>query len=197
MKLSEPVRDALQRLIRMGLDSGLARLAHLTGAPWEAVGVSVRAGSADELRQRSPAPDQGHCGAFFSMPGGVFVVSFPDASVAAVTQAFFRGFSKKAEAWKGKEPDAVAEISNMVVNPVANVLGDTALMTIFLSSPQVERGDWGELDAKAFAGLALGEDKDVLRADVRLESGPLSSSCAMVILLNSALAGRFCEALAG
>ena len=196
MNISEPVRDRLLRLVRMGLDSGVARLAQISGAVWQVGEVSIREGGADELRPERAEGEPAHFGAIFQMPGGVFLVSFPEASAGAVTQAFFRGFSKKTDTWKDKQSDAVAEISNMVVNPVANVLGDAALMIIFLSSPQVERGGWAELGDKAFERLVLREDRAVVRTDVALESPDLASSCRITILFNSALAGHFSEALA-
>jgi len=80
---------------------------------------------------------------------------------------------------------------------VINVLGDAALMIIFLSAPQLQRGRRGELDDRAFEKLVLRDDKAVVRADILLESRELSSSCSIAILFNSALAGQFSETLAG
>lgn len=192
---SEPVRERILSLIRTGLDAGIARLTQITGAPWEAASVSIREGKAADMRQDAAGRGAEHRGAIFKMPGGVFSVSFPAASATAVTQAFFGRFSKNADTWKDKEGDAVAEISNMVVNPVANVLGDAVMMVIFLTSPQETRGDWGASQDQAFDQLLLWEDQGVMRVDIHLECGPLSSSCAMLILFNSALAERFCESL--
>jgi len=195
MMLSEPVRRHLLRLIRMGLDAGVGRLAQLSGAVWEVSEINLREGKADELRQAKPAQDPGHCGAFFQMPGGVFLLAFPDASVTAVAKAFVKGFSRKGDGWAGKDADVMAEVSNMVVNPVVNVLGDAALMIVFLSSPQVQRAGGAQLDAMAFDRLVLREDKGVLHADIRLRSEGLSSQCRLLMIFNSALAEILAECL--
>lgn len=196
MLLSEPARETLLRLIRLGLDHGIERLTQISGASWQVSDLSVCQGTLEETPQPSPAGAADYYGAYFTIAGGVFLVAMPEASAAAVAQSFFRRFSRKsADAWKGKENDAVGEIANMVVNPVANILGDNALMTIFLSSPQVVRGGWQELDDKAFEKLVLREDKAVLRADIGMDSQELSSSCRIVIIFNSAFAGHLAQAL--
>ena len=196
MILSDTVQQQLQRLLRTGMDSGLARLTQISGAPWQVSELSLRQGPARELRL-PPAKSPQYCGALFTMPGGVFLVAFPEESSAAVARAFFKGFSKKPDAWKGKEPDAVAEIANMVVNPVVNLLGDAALMIIFLSSPEVWQGDLSMLDETAFGKLLLREDGQAVRADVRIASPELSASGCVAMLLNSALADHLAEALGG
>lgn len=196
MRLSDPVQQRLQRLLRTGMDTGLARLTQISGAPWTVDALTLRQGRAGELRL-TPAGGAPHCAALFTMPGGVFLVSFPEASAAAVARAFFKGFSKKPDAWKGKEPDAVAEIANMVVNPAVNLLGDAALMIIFLSSPEVWQGEPGMLDETAFGRLLLREDGLALRADIAVSSPELPASGSVTMLLNSALAEHLAEALGG
>ncbi|MCX5795187.1 MAG: hypothetical protein NTY77_06830 [Elusimicrobia bacterium] len=196
MILSETVQQHLRRLLRTGMDSALARLTQISGAPWQVSESSLRQGPAEGLRRPQAAGPQ-HCGALFTLPGGVFLVAFPDASAEAVARAFFKGFSKKPDSWKGKEPDAVAEISNMVVNPVINSLGDAALMIIFLSSPEVWQGDLSMLDETAFGKLLLREDGQAVRADIQIASAELGASGVITMLLNSALAGHLAEALDG
>jgi hypothetical protein len=194
MMLSDTVQGHLQRLMRSGMDSGLARLTQISGAAWQVGELDIRQGPAAGLRL-PPAGGPQHCGALFTMPGGVFLVSFPEDSAATVSKAFFKGFSKKPDAWKGKEPDAVAEIANMVVNPVINLLGDAALMIIFLSTPEVWQGDLNMLDETSFGRLLLLEDGQAARVDIRISSAELSASGAIIMLLNSALASHLAEAL--
>jgi|GEM_PF-3880957 len=194
MILSDTVQQHLRRLMRTGMDSGLARLTQISGAPWQVGEFSLRQGPAEGLRL-PPAAGRHHCGALFTLPGGVFLVTFPEPSATAVVQAFFKGFSKKPDAWKGMGPDAVAEISNMVVNPVINLLGDAALMIIFLSSPEVWQGDLNMLDEMAFGKLLLREDGLAVRADIQVASEELSASGSISMLLNSALASHLAEAL--
>ncbi len=194
MILSGTVQQHLQRLMRTGMDSGLARLTQISGAPWQAGEFSLRQGPANEMR-RPPKAGAQHCGAIFTLPGGVFLVTFPEASAATVAQAFFKGFSKKPGAWTGMEPDAVAEIANMVVNPVINLLSDAALMIIFLSSPEVWQGDLTTLDEMAFGKLLLREDGQAVRADIQIVSADLGACGAISMLLNSALASHLAEAL--
>jgi hypothetical protein len=193
MNLPAPVQQQLQRLMRTGMDAGLARLTQISGAPWQVDGLTLRQGPARDLRL-APAAAPPHCAALFTMPGGVFLVSFPEESAAAVARAFFKGFSKKPDAWKGKEPDAVAEIANMVVNPAVNLLGDAALMIIFLSSPEVWQGDVGMLDETAFGKLLLREDGLAVRADISVSSPQLPASGTVTMLMNSALAEHLAEA---
>jgi hypothetical protein len=194
MTLSDTVLKHLQRLMRTGLDSGLARLTQISGTPWQVGELSIRQGPAAGLRL-PPTGGPLHCGALFTMPGGVFLMSFPEDSAATVTKAFFKGFSKKPDAWRGKEPDAVAEIANIVVNPVINILGDAALMIIFLSSPEVWQGDLGMLDETAFGKLLLLEDGQAARVDIRIASAESGAGGAIIMLFNSALAGHLAEAL--
>jgi hypothetical protein len=194
MILSDTVQQHLQRLMRAGMDSGLARLTQLSGAAWQAGEFSLRQGEAAGLRL-SPAAGQRHCGAIFAVSGGVFLVTFPDASAEAVARAFFKGFSHKPDAWKGKEPDAVADIANMVVNPVINLLGDAALMVNFLSAPEIRQGDLGMLEEMAFKKLPLREDGQAVRADIKIASAELPACGAITLLLNSTLASQLAEAL--
>jgi hypothetical protein len=194
MILSDTVQQHLRRLMRTGMDSGLARLANISGAPWQAGELSIRQGPAEGLRLPQAAGPQ-HCGAIFTMPGGVFLATFPEASAAAVAGAFFKGFSKRPDAWKGKGPDAVAEIANIVLNPVVNLLGDAALMIIFLSPPEVRQGEMNLLDEEAFGKLLLREDGQAVRADIQIASAELRASGAISMLLNSALAGLLAESL--
>jgi hypothetical protein len=196
MSLPAPVQQQLQRLMRTGMDAGLARLTQISGAPWLVEGLTLRQGPAKDLRL-SPAGGPPHCAALFTMPGGVFLVAFPDTSAEAVARAFFKGFSKKPDAWKGKEPDAVAEIANMVVNPAVNLLGDAALMIIFLSSPEIWQGEPGMLEETAFGKLLLREDGLAARADIAISSPELPASGTVVMLMNSALADHLTEALGG
>ncbi|MBI5241835.1 MAG: hypothetical protein HY926_15285 [Elusimicrobia bacterium] len=194
MNLPDSVQQQLQRLLRTGMDTGLARLTQISGAPWQVSGLSLSHGPAQDLRRPAAGGPQ-HCAALFTMPGGVFLVAFPEESAAAVARAFFKGFSKKPDAWKGKEPDAVAEIANMVVNPAVNLLGDAALMIIFLSSPEVWRGDMSMLDETAFGKLLLREDGAAVRAEIGIVSPELPASGTVIMLMNSALAEHLAEAL--
>jgi hypothetical protein len=129
------------------------------------------------------------------MPGGVFLVVFPQASGLAVVQAFFSGFSRNPQAMQGKECDAVAEISNMVVNPVVNALGDTCGMLIFLSAPLLMEGGREALVDLAFEKLVVREDRTVLRTDISLDSPESGSRCEIVALFNSAFTGHLLPAL--
>jgi hypothetical protein len=194
MILSGTAQQHLWRLMRAGMDSGLARLTQIAGAPWQAGELSIRQGPAEGLHL-PPAAGPQHCGALFTIAGGVFLAAFPEASAAAVAQAFFKGFSNKPDAWRGKEPEAVAEIANMVVNPLINLLGDATLMTIFLSAPEIWQGNLSRLDATAFGKLLLREDGQAARADIQIASAELRARGAITMLLNSALAGRLAEAL--
>ena len=194
MKLSASGEKRLLGLIREGLESGARRLEQISGAPWEVAELGVRQGEARDMRRVRTAAEATHCGAIFSIPGGVFLLAFPEASAAAVAQAFFRGYSSKPQEWRGHESEAVEEIANIVVNPVANVIGDAALMTLFLSAPSFLRAPLDELDGKAFAKMLLREDNLVVRADIRLESKTLGADCGMAALFNSAFADQLSEA---
>ena len=50
MTLSDTVLKHLQRLMRTGLDSGLARLTQISGTPWQVGELSIRQGPAAGLR---------------------------------------------------------------------------------------------------------------------------------------------------
>jgi hypothetical protein len=194
MILSDTVQKHLQRLMRAGMDSGLARLTQLSGAAWQAGEFTLRQGEAEGLRL-PPAAGQRHCGAIFALSGGVFLVTFPDASAEAVARAYFKGFSHKPDAWKGKEPDAVADIANMVINPVINLLGDATLLVSILSAPEVRQGGLGLLDEMAFKKLQLREDGQAVRADIKIASEELRACGAITMLINSTLASQLAEAL--
>ena len=194
MILSDSGRQQLRRLLQTGMDAGSARLTRISGAVWQVLELSLRQGSAAELRL-PPGERPRHTAALFTMPGGAVLVAFPAPSATSLAQAFMKALDRGPESLKDQEDDAVAEIANMMVNPALNLLGDAMLRTIFLSSPELRRGELGQLDEAALAKLPSARDAQTLRADLRLGAPGLGASCSVVLLFDAGFTDHLAEAL--
>ncbi|MFA6316187.1 MAG: hypothetical protein WC943_02125 [Elusimicrobiota bacterium] len=198
MTLSPKARESLLGLVRRSLAESAARLSAISKTSWDVPSLEVSTGSAEEGLSLPAGKDGGsHYGVYFIIPGGVFLVLYPQESGAAVAHAFMSGLGSEAKALPDLEPSALGEVSNILINTVSSAIGDACGMLVFLSAPEVRKGDRTELSHSAFDRLVVREDPSVVVGRAEMASPDLPGRCSVFFALNSAMAGQLAGALEG
>jgi chemotaxis protein CheY-P-specific phosphatase CheC len=176
----------LLRLIERGVSLSADKLAKISRTDWNTQTVSINAAPIEEFRGNSLKDETDHVGAFFTMPGGVFLVVFPARSAAAFADAFLPRSEKNPPVIADRERECLAEISNIVVNAVAGAVADACGASFFMSAPRMAWGKKRELLKQAPGYLSPPGEQYTVMAYVHMSSNVLSADCNMFILLNAA-----------
>ncbi|OGS27588.1 MAG: hypothetical protein A3J70_06180 [Elusimicrobia bacterium RIFCSPHIGHO2_02_FULL_61_10] len=138
MNFSDNAQKKLLKLIA-------ERFSEKAGPDW-CVRTTALAAIPDENFRSSLGKDPAdYYGAYFSIPGGMFLTMFSLPSSSEMTDAFILGTRELAsspaygamkEMMPELEPMAMAEFSNILTHVILDALADAAGMAVFLSAPQ-------------------------------------------------------------
>lgn len=195
MNTSESSEQGLLSLIEKGVENSASKLAALSHADWDTQTVSIKTASVSMIQDSMLRDDKDQFGAYFTMPGGVFLVMFPVRSGAAFADIFLPSGEKHQNAIKNREQESMAEISNVVVNAVAASIADACDTAFFLSAPQMSQGKKKDLLQAAPDMIQTPGEKFAVMAYVHMSSAALSSDCTVVLLLSASWRKRLLEAL--
>lgn len=193
MSFSESAHQALLELIERGVSDSAGKLATASRTEWKTETVSIRSATMDGLMTVLAGDKADHAGALFSMQGGTFVVMFTQGSTKALSKAFLP--EKGGGAPPDLEKESIAEISNIVVHCVANVIGDACDEVLFVSAPEMTQGKKADLLKLAAGKFKAQDEASAIVAYINLYSVALSSDCTIVLLLNSVWRNRLLQAL--
>lgn len=195
MSLNETAQQALLRIIESGMNASADKLAKISRTRWQMQTTSISTVPLERLEPILGADGKNHYGAYFSMPGGVFLVLLPQQSGSAIADAYLSGGSGLKKDQKELIQEAVAEISNVVVNAVASTLADACDMAFFVSAPEMAFGKKEDILAEAPKKFKSSGENLSIMTYVHMSSPSLSSDCTVVILLNSRWKDRLLQAL--
>lgn len=193
MTFSESTQQSFLKLIETGVSASADKLATTSHTEWKTETVSIRSAPVDNLRTVLAGDATEHAGALFSMPGGMFVVMFTKKSGGSLAKAFLPGHPSDQVARLEKE--SLAEISNIVIHSVANVIADACDEVLFVSAPEMVTGKKEEILKLAGSKFKESDETSAVVAYIHLYSVALSSDCTIVLLLNSIWNNRLLKAL--
>lgn len=195
MTLSDSAQQALLKLIENGMNASADKLAKISHTRWQMQTTSISTAPLERFESILAPDDNDHYGAYFSMPGGVFLVILSQKSGSAVADAYLSQGGKRLESKRELVQEAVAEISNVVVNTVAATLADACDMVFFLSAPEMTYGKKEYIMTEAPKKFKSSGENFTIMTYVHMSSPSLSSDCTVVILLNSRWRDRLLQAL--
>jgi chemotaxis protein CheY-P-specific phosphatase CheC len=187
--------QALLRLIETGVSNSADKLAKISKTDWSTQTVSIKTAPLERFQDTLVREEKEQCCAYFTMPGGVFLVMFPERSGTAFADIFLPINPKNPVAIKNRELETLAEISNIVVNTVAATIADACDTAFFLSTPKMSQGKKRDLLAAAPGMVTPAGEKFTVMAYVHMSSETLSSDCNMFFLLNAVWKERLLSAL--
>ncbi|MBI4060727.1 MAG: hypothetical protein HY403_04785 [Elusimicrobia bacterium] len=193
MTFDESAQKVLLGLVEKGVSASADKLATTSHTEWRTETVSIRSAPLANLQTVLAGDETQHAGAFFSMPGGMFLVMFTKQSGGALAKAFLPG--RAADQAAALEREAVAEISNIVVHSVANIVADACDEVLFVSAPEVVNGRKADLLKIASAKFQGSDGASAIVAYIHLFSVVLFSDCTIILLLNSTWRDRLLKAL--
>ena len=157
----------LHAVITKGAQAAASALQAITGIPGNSrVPLPV---PLSREQPRPPAQDE-PCRAFYVfMPGGVFLVLFPVGSPFVGT--FLARLKMPVGEAARMENTILQEVSNILVNGIANPMGDSCGMRFFLSAPRQMAGSQGEIVAETYRRFTAYGDQSGFSSVVSLESG--------------------------
>lgn len=189
-----PEQDLLS-LIEKGISNSAAKLASISKTEWTTQTVSIKTTPLSDLKSSVIKDEKEHYGAYFTMPGGVFLAMFPTKSGGAFADAFLSACVGRPDGIKDREQTVMAEISNIVVNTVATTIANSCDMAFFLSAPKLSKGSKKDLLEAAPAMISPPGGKYMVMAYVHLSSAEMSSDCTIILLLSAAWKQRIIDAL--
>lgn len=193
MTFSESAQQVLLGLIEIGVIGSAGKLATVSRTEWKTETVSITSTPIGEIRPVLLGDQAEQAGAFFSIPGGMFVVMFTRKSGRAMAKAFLPG--RSSEEVPHLEGETLAEISNIVVHSVINTIADVCDEVLFISAPMVINGKRGDLLKLAGRKFTESDGASAIVANVHLYSIALASDCTIALLLNSVWKERLLKAL--
>lgn len=183
--MSEPVPGLLQ-VIGAGLDAASARLEKLSRTRWAMQTVSVRQLGPEELSAALSSDHGEGFGVLFSAGDSRFVVFFSAASATAICRAFL-GKAYAAAA----ERDAIAEVSNIVVNAMIDEVGNALNEPLLLSAPRVVEGERSAIMGRVLESFRSGSRPRPVVSQVHMTAEGLSADCSVVLMMSSATHAAF------
>jgi chemotaxis protein CheY-P-specific phosphatase CheC len=178
--VSEPIPGVL-RVIGAGLDAASARLEKLSHTKWTMQTVSVRQFNAEEFTASFAKDHSEGFGVLFSAGGTSFVVFLSASSATSICRAFL-GTSYKSST----ERDAVAEVSNIVVNAMIDEIGDATGELLLLNAPRVVEGLRSGIMLRALESFRAGGQPDPIVSQVHMMAEGLSADCSIILLMSGA-----------
>lgn len=181
-------RDALAALVSEAAALTAAKLAEATREKWrvDSVAFGVEDGAAFEPLLASIAKD--HYGSRFTVPGAAFVVIFGGKSGYLASTAFTRDHQDQLESLEKRELRTLAELANVILNPLVGRFAEGWKRPLILSSPEMRVASPRELITSAL-GRFEAEEKLAATALIKLSSPDLFSDCAIAVFLGEAALG--------
>ena len=182
--MNEPV-PRLMRVIGAGLDAASARLEKLSHTKWTMQTVSVRQFSPGEFSASFSADAGEGFGVIFTAAGSSFVVFLSAPSASAICRAFL-GKAYKSSA----ERDAIAEVSNIVINAMIDEIGEATEEMLLLSAPRVVEGQRSGIMKRALESFRTEGRPNPIVSQVHMMAEGLSADCAVILLMSGVTRSR-------
>lgn len=183
--MSEPVPGLLQ-VIGAGVDSASARLEKLSKTTWTMQTVSVRQLDPSEFVASLTGDRVEGFGVAFSAADSRFVVFLSNASATAICRAFLGKSYKLA-----LEREAIAEVSNILVNAMIDEVGNALKTPLLLSAPRVVEGSRAQIMSNVLDSFLTGGRPSPIVSQVHMMAEGLSADCSVVLLMSSATHAAF------
>ena len=182
--MNEPI-PGLFKVIGAGLDSASARLEKLSHTKWTMQTVSVRQFKPEEFIASFASDHSEGFGVLFSAGGSTFVVFLSAPSATSICRAFL-GPAYKASS----ERDAIAEVSNIVVNAMIDEIGDATEELMLLNAPRVVEGQRSGIMMRALESFRAGGQPNPIVSQVHMMAEGLSADCSIILLMSSSTRAR-------
>ena len=183
--MTEPV-SGLLRVIGAGLDNASARLEKLSHAKWTMQTVSVRQFEPVEFSAFFSADRSEGFGVIFTAGETSFVLFLLASSATAICRAYLGSAYQAAT-----ERDAVAEISNIVVNSMADEIGEATEEILLLTAPRVVEGLRCDILKRALESFRAEGRPCPIVSQVYMTAENLSAECMFLLLMPSSVRARF------
>ncbi|MDD5657630.1 MAG: hypothetical protein PHF00_10310 [Elusimicrobia bacterium] len=193
MEITPQDQKAILQLIEQGVDSCAAKLAAVSRTQWQIRTSSLKAYAKAEDYAELQAPSQYFFGAHCQAPGKMFLALFSSRSAVLLTQAFLCSTRPDIEPTPAVQEAAVAEVSNIVINAIANGLADRCGMAFILSAPKMSRGARADIIREAF-----GEFKPsgkIFSVYIHMGSKELSADCTLMVMLDDIIVNYVLNAI--
>ena len=178
--------QALIKLLERGVDKCAQRLGRLSYSTWNVDTVSLSSGASAAPGDLMGASNEKHFGTFLGIPGGGFLVIFPEKSGFLVTNRFTLSGADPVDALPNRESTVLAEVSNIIINALTDVLAEACGKTLMLSAPEPIQGPKKEILQSALGRFSQA-GKLAWICYVRLKTPTFSSHCDLVAFLDSEL----------
>jgi len=177
------------QLILKGASQCAERLTRICRAAWRVEKVEAGTQAEECFAALCAEVSEDHFGSFLSIPGGAFLVIFDRKSGLRVCTRFAGHFSDKLDLVDRLEPTTLCEVSNILVNALAESLASAGREELMVSAPEPLLEDTRGL-LQAALKRVRNPEKLALSCHARLACPTLSSQAALVILLDADLLQR-------
>ena len=191
MELQESRRKLGLQLIENGAAQGAERLSRICRAQWRVEKLEAGAQAEECFAALCARASEDHFGSCFFASGGVFLVIFDRRSGLRVCTRFAGDFSDQLDIVENLEPAALGEVSNILVNALAEGLARSGRDVLMLSAPEPLIDGARELLQSALQRVKYPE-KLALTCHVRLVCPALPAQAALVVLLDEDFLLRVC-----
>lgn len=195
MSEEDAAQQALLRLIEDGVSASADMLAKVSHTTWATQSISINTETVDKVSARIGQDGNAHYGAFSAMSGAVFLLMFPRKSGPDLAAAFLQDRRQRPGMAPMREDVSIAEISNIVIHSVANLLADACDMAFMLTAPEVVIAEKAALLKLAVEKLKTSGQKHAIISYVHMSSEALSSDCTVILFLSPACRRTMLKAL--
>lgn len=184
MTPSEAAQAALIGVVTAGAKECAAKLSEITHHEWGVDGVQLSLDEAGPFANVLASVAQDHYGAHLHFPGGSFLVLCGGKSGYLIATAFTRDVQDRVESMDKREAHSLAEVSNIMLNPMMGHLAKAWGMSLIISGPKA--GLASQRDHLTRALARYGADKTPLAATffIKLGSRALFSECLLLLFLD-------------
>ncbi|HAM35735.1 MAG TPA: hypothetical protein DEB40_06670 [Elusimicrobia bacterium] len=193
MSTQEPTRQNLSRLLSDGIQRCAKSLGRLSYSTWNVDAVAWDSDCAKTILDKIPEGGEDCFGTFLGIPGGGFLVVFPQKSGGLVTNRFTQAGADSIDALPDRESKVLAEVSNIIINTLADALAGACGKSLILSSPEPVKAPRKEILLRTLKRLEpSGACSWVCQA--RFTSSTFGSDCDFFLFLDNGLAARLASA---
>lgn len=189
MSLPPEALDALAAAVAPGLELCAAALGSATHDPWSVLKFSVQPGDPAPFAELSDFIAADSYGSLLTFAGGSFLVLFSGKSAYLAGSAFTREAQDSLENLEHREERAVAELSNVLLNPLVGHLAKIAASRLIVSAPKTRIASRRDHLSAALARYGSGNPL-AAAADASLASEPLSAECRILVFFEESLAAK-------
>jgi chemotaxis protein CheY-P-specific phosphatase CheC len=183
------VKETLERvrsILEQGAQLSLGQLSKITGATWELGEIVVGQASDSALEALLDSTARDCYGSWIGMPQGAFLVMIPQGAGMRMTNLFTKDSAEKMDMLERREPKALAEICNIMVNGFVTQLADAVDKYIIVEAPVMMVDTERQLMVRALSEHAQDKIYSV-SAVIRLVSQRLSSRVNVAVFLDEAI----------